>query len=67
MPYPENFVVRLIICIVGMVAIWNLVFFLMDTFLWHQTFQFDVVLGLIVPVVVGVIEAYTWKPKEETK
>ena len=66
MPYPQNFVVRLIICIVGMFALWMAVQFITDVLIRQETFAlgpFDI----IIPLVVGVAEAFLWKPKEEKK
>lgn len=63
MPYPENFVVRLLVCIVGMTAIMLAVRFVMSTFIFHETYTFQVT-QLIVPVVAGIAEAFVWKPKD---
>ena len=64
MPYPENFVVRLIICVVGMFAIWFGVQFVKDVLIFHEEFSFEAI-DFIVPAVCGVIEAFVWKPKEK--
>lgn len=64
MPYPENFVVRLLICIVGMYAIWFGVQFILDVVVFHDEFTVNAI-DIIVPLVVGVIEAFVWKPKEK--
>ncbi len=64
MPYPENFVVRLIICIVGMYAIWFGVQFILDVLVFHDEFKVNAI-DIIVPLAVGVIEAFVWKPKEK--
>ena len=64
MPYPENFVVRLLICIVGMYAIWFGVQFILDVVVFHDEFTVNA-FDIIVPLVVGVIEAFVWKPKEK--
>ena len=64
MPYPENFVVRLIICIVGMYAIWFGVQFILDVLVFHDEFKVNAI-DIIVPLAVGVVEAFVWKPKEK--
>jgi hypothetical protein len=64
MPYPENFVVRLIICIVGMSALWILGSYLGAVFIRHEVFTLNAT-HFIVPVIVGAIEAFTWKPKDK--
>ena len=64
MPYPENFVVRLIICIVGMYAIWMGVQFITDVLIRHEAFGLNVI-DIIAPLVLGIIEAFVWKPKEK--
>ena len=64
MPYPENFVVRLIICIVGMFAIWMGVQFIMNVLIFHDAFTirpFDI----IAPLGMGIVEAFVWKPKDK--
>ena len=42
MPYPENFVVRLIVCIVGMLVIWIGVRFIMDVLIFHDPFEIKI-------------------------
>ncbi len=64
MPYPENFVVRLLICVVGMYAIWFGVQFILDVVVFHDEFTVNAI-DIIVPLAVGVIEAFVWKPKEK--
>jgi hypothetical protein len=64
MPYPENFVVRLLICVVGMYAIWFGVQFILDVVVFHDEFKVNAI-DIIVPLAVGVIEAFVWKPKEK--
>lgn len=63
MDFMNNIVIRLIVYIVATVIIWNIVFYLMETFLWHGTWTFSIVWGLILPVVVATIEAIMIKPK----
>jgi hypothetical protein len=67
MPCPENFALRLIVCVAAMIAVWNLMFFLLDTFLFHETWKFSLFWGLVAPIIAGVYEAITWKPKDESK
>lgn len=64
MPYPENFVVRLLICVVGMYALWFGVQFILDVVVFHDEFKVNAI-DIIVPLAVGVIEAFIWKPKEK--
>lgn len=64
MPYPENFAVRLIICLVGMFALWMAVQFVMDVLVFHDEFKIGV-MDIIIPAVLGVVEAFIWKPKEK--
>ena len=63
MPYPENIVVRLLICIVGMTALWLGGSFIVDVLINHQEFTFQPTY-LVIPVILGVVEAFIWKPKE---
>ena len=63
MPYPENFVVRLIICIVGMFAIWMGVNYILDVFIHHGEFTVNII-DIVAPLVAGIAEAFVWKPKE---
>lgn len=63
MPYPKNFVVRLLISIAGMYAIWMAVQFVVDVLIHHETFTIGV-FDIVVPLAMGVAEAIAWKPKE---
>ncbi len=65
MPYPENFAVRLLVCIAGMFVIWIGVSYLMSTFIWHEPFTFSVVRHVVLPILFGVAEALSWKPKQK--
>ena len=60
--YIENFALRLVFCIVGMYAIWIGIQFVMDTVIFHDPFRLDII-DYIVPAILGVIEAFAWKPK----
>ena len=60
--YIENFVLRLLFCIVGMFAIWRGAKYLSRTFILHEPFTFGVI-DVLVPLVTGVIETFSWKPK----
>ena len=62
MPYPKNFAVRLIICIVGTIALWMIGRYVGIVLIRHEAFSFDAS-DIIAPAVVGVIEANAWKPK----
>ena len=64
MPYPENFVIRLIICLVGMFALWFALQFVIDVLVHHEAFTVGPI-DIIVPVVCGVLEAFLWKPKDK--
>lgn len=62
MPYPENFVVRLLISIVGMFAIWMGVQYLVDVIIRHGQFVISTI-DIIAPLAMGIVEAFAWKPK----
>ena len=62
MPYPENFVVRLIICIVGMIALWMGAHYIGTVLIRQEAFTIGV-FDIVAPLACGVIEAFTWKPK----
>lgn len=64
MPYPEDFVVRLLISIVGMFAIWLGVQYVVDVFIHHQQFAITA-LDIIAPLGMGIVEAFVWKPKDQ--
>ncbi len=61
--YIENFALRLVFCIVGMFALWNLGSFVGATFIRHEPFVFSPS-NFIIPIATGAIEAFAWKPKE---
>lgn len=62
---PENFAVRLILCILLLLLIWNGSYYLMHVVVWHEAFEFDAMRQLIMPIVCGVVMAFTWKPKAQ--
>ena len=64
MPYPENFVVRLLICVVGMCALWILGSFISTALIRHEEFTLRVT-HFVIPAVIGVVEAFVWKPKDK--
>ena len=64
MPYPENFAVCLIICILGMTALWMAAHYLGVVLIRHEAFTVGP-LDFAIPVALGVFQAYTWKPKEK--
>ncbi len=63
MPYPENFVVRLLICIVGMCALWILGSYISTVLISHEEFALRAT-HFVIPAILGVVEAFVWKPKE---
>ena len=64
MQYPQNFVIRLIICIVGMFALWMAVQFITDVLIRQEAFALGPI-DFIVPLGCGIAEAFLWKPKEK--
>lgn len=60
--YIENFVLRLIFCVVGLVILWIAVQYIKDVIIFHEAFSLGV-FDFVVPVVCGVVEAFVWKPK----
>lgn len=60
--YIENFVLRLIFCVVGIVALWVAVRYIRDVIIFHESFSMGV-LDFAIPVACGVVEAFVWKPK----
>ena len=64
MPYPENFIVRLLICIVGMFALWMVGRYVGLVFIRQEVFTIGVI-DIIAPLVIGIVEAFVWKPKEK--
>jgi len=64
MPYPENFVVRPLICVVGMTILWICSSYIGAVFIRHETFTLGVT-HFIYPAIIGVTEAFFWKPKEK--
>lgn len=64
MPYPENYVVRLIICVVGMLALWLAAHYIGAVFIRHEAFTIGA-FDIIVPAIMGVIESFAWKPKNK--
>ena len=65
MPYPKNFAVRLIICVVGFLVIFNGIYYLMDTFVRHQAFNFRPIWNVAIPAFCGVLQAMNWKDPAE--
>lgn len=65
MPYPKNFAVRLIICVVSFLVIFNGIYYLMDTFVRHQAFDFRPIWNVAIPVIGGVVQAMNWKDPAE--
>ena len=63
MPYPENIVVRILICIVGMSILWVLGSFIATVLISHEEFTLRAT-HFIIPAVLGVVEALVWKRKD---
>ena len=63
MSYRKNFAVRVIVCVLGMLVIWMGVWFALSV-IFHEEFVIRPVL-VVVPVIMGVSEAYAWKAKDE--
>lgn len=59
--YIENFVLRILFCVVGFYAIWFLIDFI-KSMVTHEPFTIGLY-DAVVPGVLGVIEAFLWKPK----
>ena len=64
MPYPKNFALRIVVCVVLMYAVWMGIQYIVDVIIFHEAFKLNIV-DYIAPLVIGVVEAYTWKPKEK--
>ena len=62
--YPENFAVRLLFCVGVTIAVWALMDFIWAAVITHEPFTFAIVRNLVAPAVVGVVWAFTWKPKQ---
>ena len=63
--YPENFVVRLLFCVVLTIAAANLGMFVRAEVFAHEPFVFDPVKGLLMPGALGAVAAVMWKPREQ--
>lgn len=63
--YIESFALRLLFCIATCVAATNLGLFIRASFIAHEPFTFDVVKGLLMPLALGVLAAFMWKPQEK--
>lgn len=63
--YIENFALRLLFCIVTCVAATNLGLFVRASFITHEPFTFNLVNGLLMPLLLGVVAAFMWKPQEK--
>ena len=64
MPYPQNFIVRLLVCIVGMFALWMAAHYIGTVLIRQEAFTIGPI-DIILPLGVGVYEAYAWKPKQK--
>ena len=61
----DNLAVRIVLFALIMVAIWNGVGYLSSTFIWHEVREFRPLWDIGAPVAIGIVWAFTWKPKEE--
>ncbi len=64
MSYRKNFAIRVIICVLGMLVVWMGVWYVLDVVICHEEFALRPVL-IVVPVILGISEAYAWKSKDE--
>ena len=64
MPYPENFVVRLIISVVGMFALWMAAHYIGAVFIRQEAFTISA-FDIVIPLALGIFEAIVWKPKDK--
>ncbi len=62
--YPENFVVRLIICLALAFFATTLGTYVRQVVIDHGTFTFDIVKNLALPLLLGVAAAFLWKPRK---
>ena len=62
--YIENFVLRILFCIVGFIALWFATKFITRNFIFHEEFNVGV-MDFIIPVALGVVESVIWKPKNK--
>ena len=62
--YIENFALRILFCVVGFFALWFATKFVTTNLIFHEEFKVGV-MDLILPAVLGVIEAVIWKPKNK--
>lgn len=60
--YIENFVLRLIVSLVGTFAFWFIVQYVVDVLIFHEQFSVGI-LDFAIPAFLGVYTALTWKPK----
>ena len=61
----DNLAVRIVLFVLIILAIWNGVGYLSSTFIWHETRVFKPLWDIGAPIVLGIVWAVTWKPKEE--
>ena len=62
--YIENFALRLILCIVGMFALWFAIQFIKHSFILHDSMTISA-FDIVVPLVGGIAQALAWKPKDK--
>ena len=63
--YPKSFAIRLLICVGGAVAGYNLGTFIRHVIIGHAAFPFSVVQSLILPAAVGLVGVLCWRPREQ--
>lgn len=62
--YIENFFLRILFCVVTMLAVFIGISYIKNVVIGHGTFELDIFRHVIGPVLCGVTEAIVWKPKQ---
>ena len=55
--------VRIILCVAAMTVVWLGASYILTVFIGHQEFTFKATY-VVVPIILGIVEAFLWKPKE---
>ena len=58
-----NIIARMIICAFMAVGAWNAGILISRTFIQHIPFEFDFVLGFVLPAILGAAIGFLWKSK----
>ncbi len=58
-----NIIVRMIICAFMAVGAWNAGIFLSRTFIQHLPYEFNFILGFVIPALLGCAIGFFWKSK----